>query len=129
MSDVFVELFIACFRELYDEEYCHAVVETTAELAERRRVEYRGKRGVTYVLNLPRGDRPYVRFAVDYKRKKGLVLTLVGDGYIVFLTYERDEGKFRPVHAEMVNAEIAAAANHNLPTGVLQRLMSRTQTT
>jgi len=126
MSEVFVELFMACYKELRDEEYCRGVVETAAELAETRRVAYR-KRGVTYVLNLPRGDQPHVLFAVDRVHKKGLVLTLVGDGYIIFLTYERGD-KFRPVHAELANAEIAAAANHGMPSGVLQRLLKRVQT-
>jgi len=128
MIDVFAELFIACFKELHDEEYCRAVVEATAELAETRRIEYRGKRDVTYVLNLPRADQPHVLFAVDHRNKKGLVLTLVGEGYMMFLMYKRDGGKFRPIHAEVINAEIAAAANQNLPTGILQRLLSRTQT-
>jgi hypothetical protein len=123
----FVELFMACYKELRDEEYCRGVVETAAELAETRRVAYRGKRGVTYVLKLPRGDQPHVLFAVDRVHKKGLVLTLVGEGYVVFLTYERGD-KFRPVHAELVNAEIAAAANHGMPSGVLQRLLKRVQT-
>jgi hypothetical protein len=120
----FVELFMACYKELRDEEYCRGVVETAAELAETRRVAYRGKRGVTYVLKLPRGDQPHVLFAVDRVHKKGLVLTLVGEGYVVFLTYERGD-KFRPVHAELVNAEIAAAANHSMPSGVLQRLLKK----
>lgn len=111
MSGVFVEVFMACFRELRDEEYCHDVVETIAKLAETRRIEYRGRRGVTYVLNLPRGDQPQVLIAVDHRRKRGLVLTLVGKGYIMFLTHERDEDKFRPVRVEVVNAEIAAAVN------------------
>jgi len=127
MSEVFVELFMACYKELRDEEYCRGVVETAAELAETRRAAYRGKRGVTYVLNLPRGDQPHVLFAVDRVHKKGLVLTLVGEGYIVFLAYERGD-KFRPVHAELVNAEIAAAANHSMPSGVLQILLKRIQT-
>jgi hypothetical protein len=122
---VFVELFAACFRELRDEEYCRGVVEATAELAERRRIEYRGRKGVTYVLNLPRGDQPHVLFAVD-RNKRGLVLTLVGEGYMMFLMYKRDGGKFRPIHAEVVNAEIAAAANHSTPSGILQRLLRRT---
>jgi len=125
MNDVFVEVFMACFKELRDEEYCYDVVKAVAELAETRRVEYRGKRGVTYVLNLPRGDQPQVLIAVDQK-KKGLVLTLVGEGYMIFLMYKRED-KFRPIHAEVVNAEVAATANQNLPSGVLQRLLSRTQ--
>ncbi|MFZ8840925.1 MAG: hypothetical protein ACO2PM_18815 [Pyrobaculum sp.] len=119
---------MACFKELRDEEYCRGVVEATAELAETRRVAYRGRRGITHVLNLPRGDQPYVQIAVDYKQKKGLVVALVGEGYMIFLMYRRDEDKFRPVHAEVINAEIAAAANHNLPTGALHTLLNRTQT-
>jgi len=121
---VFADLFMACYKELRDEEYCRGVVETAAELAETRRVSYRGKRGVTYVLNLPRGDQPHVLMAVDRVHKRGLVLTLVGEGYITFLTYERGD-RFRPVHAEIVNAEIAAAANHNLPSGALQKLLKK----
>jgi len=127
MSVVFVELFAACFKELRDEEYCRGVVEAVAELAETRQVAYRGKKGVTYVLNLPRGDQPYVKTAIDHRRKKGLAFTLVGDRYIIFLMYERDN-KFRPIHAEVINAEIAAAANHNAPSGVLQRLLKRDAT-
>jgi len=123
--NVFAQLFMACFKELRDEEYCRGVVEATAELAETRRVAYRGRRGITHVLNLPRGDQPQVLIAVDQK-KKGLVLTLVGEGYMIFLMYKRED-KFRPIHAEVVNAEVAATANQNLPSGVLQRLLSRTQ--
>jgi hypothetical protein len=125
MSVVFVELFAACLKELHDEEYCRGVVETVAELAASRQVTYRGRRGVTYVLNLPRGDQPQVLIAVDQK-KRGLMLTLVGEGYMMFLMYKRDD-KFRPIHAEVINAEIAAAANHNAPSGVLQRLLSHKQ--
>lgn len=110
MSEIFVELFMSCFRELRDEEYCYGVVETTAELTETRRVEYRGKRGITYVLNLPHNDQPYVQFAVDaYKR--GLVITLVGKNYVIILMYERDGSKFRLVDADVVNKEISAMAN------------------
>jgi len=125
MSVVFVELFAACFKELRDVEYCRGVVEAVAELAETRQVAYRGKKGVTYVLNLPHGDQPQVLIAVDQK-KKGLMLTLVGEGYMMFLMYKRDN-KFRPIHAEVINAEVAAAANHNTPSGVLQRLLSHKQ--
>jgi hypothetical protein len=125
MSVVFVELLMSCVKELYDVEYCRDVVETVAELAETRQVTYRGRRNVTYVLNLPRGDQPQVLIAVDQK-KKGLMLTLVGEGYMMFLMYKRDD-KFRPIHAEVINAEIAAAANHNAPSGVLQRLLSHKQ--
>jgi len=127
MSIVFVELFAACMKELRDKEYCRGVVETVAELAETRRVAYKDKRGVTYVLNLPRSDQPLVQMAVDHK-KKGLVLTLVGEGYIVFLMFKREADNFRPIHAEVINAEIAAAANHNTPSGILQRPLSRAQT-
>jgi hypothetical protein len=126
MSEVFVKLFMACFRETRDEEYCNDVVETVAELSETRRVTYRGKKGVTYVLNLPHGDQPRAMVAVDHRNKKGLVLTLAGEGYITFLAYEHSDGKFHPVHAEAVNAEIAAAANLNMPSGVLQRLLKHT---
>jgi hypothetical protein len=128
MSVVFVELLMSCVKELHDEEYCRGVVEAVAELAASRQVAYRGRRGVTYVLNLSRGDQPYVKTAVDHRRKKGLVLTLAGEGYIIFLMYERgDDNKFRPIHAEVINAEVAAAANHNAPSGVLQRLLSHKQ--
>jgi hypothetical protein len=126
MSAVFVELFTSCFKELRDEEYCRGVVETVAELAETRQVAYRGRKGVTYVLNLPRGDQPHVMVAVDHRNKKSLMLTLAGEGHITFLAYEHNDGKFHPVHAEVVNAEIAAAANLNMPSGVLQRLLRRT---
>lgn len=121
----FVELFMACFRELRDEEYCRGVVETAAELAETRRVAYRGKRGVTYVLDLPRDDQPHVLFAVDYKSKKGLILTLVGEGYITHLIYKRADGKFQPIHAEVLNGEIAAMVNHNILAGIPQNLLTR----
>jgi hypothetical protein len=67
MSVVFVELFAACLKELHDEEYCRGVVEAVAELAASRQVAYRGRRGVTYVLNLPRGDQPT---GVDSRRSK-----------------------------------------------------------
>jgi len=124
MSEVFVELFMACYKELRDEEYCRGVVETAAELAEARRVAYRGRRGVAYVLSLPRNDNPYVLFAVDRVHRKGLVITLVGEGYIMHLIYRRGDSKFYPIHAEIVNAEIAAATNHNLPSDTLQRLLN-----
>ena len=124
MSEVFVELFMACYKELRDEEYCRGVVETAAELAETRRVAYR-KRGVTYVLKLPRGDQPHVLFAVDRVHKKGLVLTLVGEGYITHLIYKRADGKFQPIHAEVLNGEIAAMVNHNILAGIPQNLLTR----
>jgi len=124
MSEVFVELFMACYKELRDEEYCRGVVETAAELAETRRVAYR-KRGVTYVLNLPSGDQPHVLFAVDRVHKKGLVLTLVGEGYITHLIYKRADGKFQPIHAEVLNGEIAAMVNHNILAGIPQNLLTR----
>jgi hypothetical protein len=122
MSEVFTELFITCFKELHDKEYCRSVVEAIAELSETRRVTYRGKKGVTYVLNLPRNDQPYVLLSVDHVNRKLLVVTVVGEGYIIFLTYERGD-RFYPIHTEVANAEIAAVANHNMPSGVLQRLM------
>jgi hypothetical protein len=109
-GEVFDELFIACFKELHDKEYCRSVVETVAELAEKRYVAYRGKMDVAYVLNLPRDDNPHVLIAVDRVNKKGLILTLVSGRYVIFLTYERGGNKFRPVRAEVTNAEIAAAA-------------------
>jgi len=121
----FVELFMACYKELRDEEYCRGVVETAAELAETRRVADRGKRGVTYVLDLPRDDQPHVLFAVDYKNKKGLILTLVGEGYITHLIYKRADGKFQPIHAEVLNGEIAAMVNHNILAGIPQNLLTR----
>jgi len=124
MSTVFVNLFMVCFKELRDEEYCRGVVEAAAELAETRRVAYRGKRGVTHVFNLPRDDQPHVMVAVDHRRKKGLVLTLTGEGYIMFLFYERG-GKFYPIHAEVINTEIAAAANHDMSSGILQKLLKK----
>jgi len=126
MSTVFVNLFMACFKELRDEEYCRGVVETTAELAETRRVAYRGKRGVTHVFNLPRDDQPHVMVAVDHRKKNGLVLTLAGEGYIMFLFYKRGGGKFYLIHAEVINTEIVAAANRDMSSGILQGLLRYT---
>lgn len=128
MSEDFAELFIACFKELRDEGYCRGVVETVAELAETRRMAYRGRTGITYVLRLPHNDSPHVLFAVDYRKKKGLILTLVGEGYITHLIYKRVDDKFRPIHAEILNGEIAAMVNHNMPGGVLQRLLEHLYT-
>ena len=52
------------------------------------------------------------------------MLTLTGEGYIMFLFYERG-GKFYPIHAEVINTEIAAAANHDMSSGILQKLLKK----
>ncbi len=135
MNNVSADVFTECLKEVYDREYCRGVEKTVMELAETRCVVYRRGR-VGYVLILPSNDRPYVRIAVD-ERKKGLMITLVGEnydsilsrGYTVLLIYKREaDRRFRPIHAELINTEIAAMTNSKLPSGVLQRLLSRTQT-
>jgi hypothetical protein len=122
MIDIFIDIFNTCLREVDDREYCRGVVEAIAELAETRRVAYRGERGVTYVLNLSRGDQPYVKIAVD-KRKKGLIVALIGNGYMAFLIYKREGDRFRPIYAELTNSEITAMTNPKFPNEALQTLL------
>jgi len=118
MSDVFTDIFKECLKQVNDREYCRGVVEAVMELAETRCVAYRRGR-VGYTLYLPRNDRPLIRVAVDYKEKRGVIVALAGSGYIVFLMYRRNGGKFYPIHAELMNTEIAAMTNPKPLGGVV----------
>jgi hypothetical protein len=57
------------------------------------------------------------------KRKKELIVTLIGNGYMAFLIYKREGDRFRPIYAELTNSEITAMTNPKFPNEALQTLL------
>jgi hypothetical protein len=106
MSEV-MKTFSECMNTVADRSYCTKLVGLLISLANADEMRYAGR--VKYVVRLPEDVEHSALVAIG--RSYDLLVSLLGNNYVVHLKYRWNGDKFELENVEVVTAEIGLMLN------------------